>query len=304
MRHAHQDVFFHLTENREPMGLALGYDWCAEHERGIARLTRLLGVPAVEYPMGVQDRLANPGEQARECIRFTEFAARLPCAPGSSKKTSTIPGARLIVSENLCSNWRANTESHQRWLANPKKPRAAYSFGTAKHQELNVDEFVSPSETTLASSDILVESQWGESGFDVTVWGAARVGALAEIHQALLKGQLTVSTGQSANPFGRGGLHLIIAARLPETFKQSVLDTDTAHQALRIALAETGIEAAIAKAGKGFYALSPRFWQDGEKKVLKCFLNPREQSKYNSGWFTIEELQDWLLEKGPVIKKA
>ena len=303
MRHAHQDVFFHLTEDHRPLGLALGYDWCAEHERGIAALSALLGVPTVEYPMGVQDRLAKPSARAQECIQFTAFIARLPCAPGSVQKTFAVPGARLIVSDELCSPWRVNTESHQRWLANPKKPRAAHTFGTPKHQELNVDGFVIPSKT-MRASDPLVESQWGASGFDVTVWGADRVGALAEIHQALLKGQLTVSTGKSANPFGRGGLHLMIASKLPEPFKQSVLDNDKAHQALCSALANTGIEAAIARAGKGFYALMPRFWEDGERQVLKCFLNPREQSKYNSGWFTIEELQDWLLEKGPVIKIA
>lgn len=32
------------------------------------------------------------------------------------------------------------------------------------------------------------------------------------------------------------------------------------------------------------------------------WLNPMNQKKYNHGWFTIEELQQWAKDNGPIVK--
>jgi hypothetical protein len=34
-----------------------------------------------------------------------------------------------------------------------------------------------------------------------------------------------------------------------------------------------------------------------------CFLNPMEQSIHNSGWFTVEQLEEWAKDSGPVMMK-
>ena len=64
------------------------------------------------------------------------------------------------------------------------------------------------------------------------------------------------------------------------------------------------------KAGLSWYALKPA-WRDffedpvyqSEYKVI-FFLNPEGQNKYNSGWFTVEELLQWIKGKGPVIRNC
>lgn len=65
--------------------------------------------------------------------------------------------------------------------------------------------------------------------------------------------------------------------------------------------AATGVEAKLKAAGKRWYALSPRRFDDGR---LMAWLNPMEQHEYNYGWFSIADLEMWAQGKGPVIKKA
>lgn len=87
MRHAHQNVFFHLNKGK-PIGLSLGFDWCAEHEHGLSGLRSILGVKSPEFPMGVEDRLATPTEENKVNIRFDTFSCRMPACPDSGKKNN------------------------------------------------------------------------------------------------------------------------------------------------------------------------------------------------------------------------
>jgi hypothetical protein len=70
---------------------------------------------------------------------------------------------------------------------------------------------------------------------------------------------------------------------------------------------DTKIEEKIKKADLRYFALSPRWCNDGEKTRTKYpivfWLNPHDQHIYNSGWFTVEELEQWISKTGPVLKK-
>ncbi len=65
------------------------------------------------------------------------------------------------------------------------------------------------------------------------------------------------------------------------------------------------------EAKKGYYALQP-MWaskikstKDGEIKTqypVVFFLNPINQNECNFGWFTVEQLLDWIDGKGPIPK--
>lgn len=50
---------------------------------------------------------------------------------------------------------------------------------------------------------------------------------------------------------------------------------------------------------KSWYSLDELKEYDG---VWHIWLNPRQQNKYNSGWFTIEDLKDWCENKGKIMK--
>ena len=77
--------------------------------------------------------------------------------------------------------------------------------------------------------------------------------------------------------------------------------------------AATGIEEVLKKAGKRYYALSPRWaasikgTKNGEvetKYGVVFWLNPCDQYKNNYGHFTVEELQQWAKGEGPIPKKG
>src|SRR3989344_2427784 len=68
----------------------------------------------------------------------------------------------------------------------------------------------------------------------------------------------------------------------------------------------------VAKLEAGLEELKPRLWRAGKDwfslnlvRVLggvpKVWLNPMEQNKYDNGWFTLAELEEWLHDRGPVM---
>lgn len=112
-------------------------------------------------------------------------------------------------------------------------------------------------------------------------------------------------------PFKQGGLKLLIASRMPmhAEYELRAFHEDCINLTKEVDL--IGIEAFLAKHNKKFYALAPQWYSPTFKpnnRTLKTkykvifFLNPQNQSKYNSGWFTVEELIEWTQEKGIVVR--
>lgn len=60
---------------------------------------------------------------------------------------------------------------------------------------------------------------------------------------------------------------------------------------------KSGIKKLLEKKGKRFFYLGPKM----ENGKLIFWLNPMEQKKYKLGWYTLEHLQQWADDKGPVI---
>jgi len=105
--------------------------------------------------------------------------------------------------------------------------------------------------------------------------------------------------------FKNSGLVLAVASQIPEKLVTEWEDIDRDTGRLYRAFRATKIEDILAKAGRRYFALSPRWYTDdktGEKKV-HCWLNPMEQQDNNFGWYTIDELKDWADNSGPIPKK-
>lgn len=89
-----------------------------------------------------------------------------------------------------------------------------------------------------------------------------------------------------------------------------MLVRDEDARQLQTAAEKTGIAKKLKKSRPQLDALKPA-WRDffedpvyqSEYKVI-FFLNPEGQNKYNSGWFTVEELLQWIKGKGPVIRNC
>jgi hypothetical protein len=107
--------------------------------------------------------------------------------------------------------------------------------------------------------------------------------------------------------FENAGLNIVIASRLPASVQNEMREVDLDAFNLKEAAEKTGIKNRLKAAGLGFYALSPH-WREGflkdreTKHNVVFFLNPFDQHKYESGWVTVEELDEWIAGKGRIIK--
>ena len=146
-----------------------------------------------------------------------------------------------------------------------------------------------------------VVAAWDKKSFGVVVSNKDQEFMLA-LYEAFGNMDVAIWKG-SSEAFKSGGLYIFIVSRIPEDIKQQMFDSDLGYFRLKKATEATNIREILKEAGKDFFALRPR-WTDGnESKGLEFFLNPKEQDKYNTGWFTLDELLEWAQDRGPVIKQ-
>jgi len=101
------------------------------------------------------------------------------------------------------------------------------------------------------------------------------------------------------------GLCLLIASKMDKETKDKLTEIDKDHERLLKVAEETTIERHLKRSGKQWFALSPEWINDNLKKRSKYkvmfWLNPQEQHIYEAGWYTVEDLQAWSEDKGPVM---
>lgn len=140
---------------------------------------------------------------------------------------------------------------------------------------------------------------WDEESFCITSDDKMEIVRLKQVYEAFLRKDIAIARLSSGWAQG-SSLAFIIISQMPKAVKKAWVNTDRLDNRVRREFKRTRIESLLRKKKKGFFALSPRYNKSGE---LVVWLNPFEQSKYNSGWFTIQDLQDWARDTGKVIKK-
>ena len=147
---------------------------------------------------------------------------------------------------------------------------------------------------------------WDEDEFALLVCGKDLVDKLQQVHEALKKGDAAIWLG-GGGVFQRSGFCLAIYSLLPESVITQWKEYYEDQNRLKKASAETGIGGKLQKAKVGYCALSPSWVFEDKKTSTKYsviyWLNPIEQEMYNSGWFTVEELEQWIKGKGPIPMK-
>ena len=123
---------------------------------------------------------------------------------------------------------------------------------------------------------------------------------IPELLEAINRHDLFITTAGGV-PFENGGLKLLIASRMPDGVLNRMYNDDADYYDLLNKAYGSGIYDELKQAGKQFFALSPRLNDKGE---LIFWLNPHEQDKYESCWCTLEDLRDWIQDKGKIIKKT
>ena len=150
---------------------------------------------------------------------------------------------------------------------------------------------------------------WDDGGFKIHAKGEANASNLRQISEAIKTKNIAIWLG-GGGVFQNAGLVLAIVSNIPadklEIMKAGDIDKDN----LTLAVQATGIEAKLTQAGKRFFALSPRMGllnsrvNNPEPMVSKhpvCFfLNPMDQDSNNFGWFTVEDLEAWTRNEGPI----
>lgn len=183
-------------------------------------------------------------------------------------------------------------------------------------------------DVTRYKLDTEFTAAWDENSFKFAAWTKEATNFLQEIVNAASNSDLTVYIGQVLrernNPFSRYGLLFAITSRMPQEAIDLINKDDDESERINSAVNDTGIVQKIKDNadklrtwahGPAYHALSPR-WIEKHKSLVGregnpsedtkhpviFYLNPGNQKKYNSGWFTVEELELWLEDKGPVIK--
>lgn len=81
---------------------------------------------------------------------------------------------------------------------------------------------------------------WDDRKFGIRVQGREAVARLEELHEAFKRLDVTFSVGRG-QPFGNGGLNILIYSRIPEDLKEAAREADREQIRLQEAAARTGI---------------------------------------------------------------
>lgn len=145
--------------------------------------------------------------------------------------------------------------------------------------------------------DEKLTTAWSERDFCI----ASTSHDMNELWEAFQNLDIAIGLGGKSNPFAGSGLIFMIVSNLPNATKQSMYNADKEYYDLQKDAHATGIYELLKEHGKKFFALSPARDDDGS---IRFWLNPYEQDKYNFGWYTLKDLQDWANDKGVIVRHA
>ena len=155
-------------------------------------------------------------------------------------------------------------------------------------------------------------SAWDEGDFLIRGLTPKGKDAAKAIIKAFANGDACVFLG-GGGVFQNAGLIIGITSRVPTDQIKNYNDVCEDRRKLKAAAEATGIYDRVP--ARAYFALSPQWikkfeslaGRDGEKAPrdrskhpVIFWLNPYDQENNNSGYFTVEELDEWLEGKGPV----
>lgn len=152
----------------------------------------------------------------------------------------------------------------------------------------------------LNPNDKGISTAWDESSFGILV-DENNKNVVEDLYEAFKNKDIVIGVSPSG-VFQNGGLKILVKSEIEKEVVNSIKESDLDAIRLKEAAEKTGIHKILEKAGKKYFALSPR-WKDDTKKEVIFWLNPYEQNIHNFGWFGVEELKQWAEDKGVVMMK-
>lgn len=270
--------------------ISLGADHVAEHEWGIDETYRMFGINPDDIgvnPTGVKSRIVK---QRPDSLMLTEHSIRK--RPGG--RSVGWKGVLMMMMSRRCLDSDTDID--------PRELREMYdSVGRDDDQEP-------------------LSTAWSDGDFAIFARKEDEIQFLRDLDEAFSNNDVVVWLG-GGGVFRNAGLCFGILSRMPKELIQSYEDTDKDKIALTKADEATGIKARLEAASEAsgvkdyfrkpfrYYALSPKWageiksTKDGEIKTaydVIYWLNPCDQDNVNFGWFTVEQLDQWIKGEGPI----
>jgi hypothetical protein len=288
MRKASQDNGLIIGEEGKFIGIALGYDYCAEHEWGIKDLKYLCGIPdATKKNMGVTNRTIT----------------KVPPLIFKEETHKKVKFAVLYTGNR----WHTD-EENKKYLPHVFKNWVDDLLWNEKWNKEHPD--------TRGDKDNIITA-WDGGSFGVAVMGEKNIEYLKELKKAIEDKIFTIAIAnlRAKNPFAGSSLCLLITNRIPFETTQAMYNGDKEYFDREDYEERIGMKKIIANRMRNndeykglhyFMACSPKWIDyDDEKnrEKRKKELNTKYDIQYwvnysdddeNYGWYTVEEIREWL----------
>jgi hypothetical protein len=324
MRKGNDGGLFGPAENKEEiqlhiaptnaLGISLGVDFCAEHEWGIAGLSRRLGLKDQDVKrdiLGLDSRTvdAKKWQEQVQLIEVEDMAMLVLDPHLDSSKLKTVKDLSDRYCELYLRDKNAKSFAERRREVQLEK-------ASTDEERVSIEERYQEA-LTKEQYCAAWATAWSDRDFGVLTRGEENVEFLRRLYTQGCKGEIALvfMNPHKHNPFSSSTLCIIdkeftpaATAQIHATLREAELSADRLDRAVDA----TGIRDRLEKAGLRYYALSPRWVNSNDETTLaegsqypfQFWLNPQEQRDNNSCWCTVEDLDRWIAGEGKIPKQA
>lgn len=266
--------------NDDFLGVFLGYSYCTEHEMGYQGIARSLGL--------------------RDSLKFPGIDSRV-----NTKSNNIIFEDNLKIKNSYYSILYLHKESSIR--DHIKQAQLAEELGYNKELAISIVE----NNKYLFNKNKPFVMLWDSDKFAIILKGLKNKYRehLKYLAECFLNNQgcIFYNKPNNKNPFSKGSLVLTSVSKVNDDLRKSMLETDLKFKRLKEEEAKIRWKGRIGSGHTSYYALTPKLIEDmnsefNTKYPIVFWLNPANQKKYNYGWFTVEEIEEWYLGVGPIVK--
>lgn len=259
-----------LMQGNEVLGISLGFDFTAEHEWGIKGIKKKLGMP--EEVKSWKNLVISNSVYARHHLNEDETNWSFITTVDASEN---VPGPvyRHIheeVNKDFLNCW---------WDGDDFLIVFNWAVDNTMETEFNqLYELFKSKKMMLVSGP--VQKYLGAEGYEVG--GLAFVDSTRIPKDVLIQIDKEIKDGKNLQKnVDKSGIIKEVKAKQKEWREQYPKSMNTPWD---------------------YFALSPRSVDDENTEYDFVFwLNPRHQDVLHSGWFTVEDVKDWLNEEGKII---
>lgn len=287
-----------IVVDKKFIGIALGYDYCAEHEWGIGDIKRICGIP--------ETTKENMGVKSRSITIVPSIVFKEEQVKRATKRIKKDSYAILYTGSRW--NSQEDNEKHvPRDLTNYKEDLNWNAEWNTKHSD------------SRGVKDNIITA-WDGGSFGVAVMGEQEVGWLKELKTAIEEKNLTIAVVnfKATNPFAGASLCLMITDRIPQETLDAMYYGDKKYYDREDYEEKIGMKKIIEKHGNEngyhglhyFMACSPKWIEYNNEEGTLEEQKKKWDTKYdiiywinysdnddNYGWYTVEEIRKWLTGK-------